>query len=245
MNFAFNRIDPRARILVALLFSGVVVALSAIPVLLLAFAISLCVLLISGLPKGKTLKRMAAMDGFIFVMLLILPFSVPGDLWFSLYGLQASWQGLWRAVEIALIANAVILMLLTLVGSMESVTLGQALGKLKVPMALVHLLLFTVRYIEVLKDEYQRLRQAMAARAFRAGNNWHTYRSIGYLFGMLLVRAMERSERVMEAMKCRGFTGQLPMLAQMRMQVSDWAFVAVMLGLMVALLYVEMFRVLV
>lgn len=229
----------------AVLFSFVVVSINSISLLVGCFSIAFVALVGSGQPWRKTLKRMAAMDGFIFAMLLILPFSVAGDTWFVLFGLEASWQGLWRAVEIALIANAVILMLLALVGSMESVTLGQALGKLKVPMVLVHLLLFTVRYIEVLKDEYQRLRQAMAARAFKAGNNWHTYRSIGYLFGMLLVRAMERSERVLEAMKCRGFTGQLPMLAQMRMQAMDWLFVSVMLGLMLTLLYMEIFRVLV
>lgn len=238
-------IDPRARIIIAVLFSFVVVALDSVVLLLMSFAMALCALVGSGQPWRKTLKRMAAMDGFIFAMLVILPFSVAGDTWFTLFGLTASWQGLWRAIEIALIANAVILMLLALVGSMESVTLGQALGKLKVPMVLVHLLLFTVRYIEVLKDEYQRLRQAMSARAFKAGNNWHTYRSIGYLFGMLLVRAMERSERVLEAMQCRGFTGQLPMLVQMRMQVTDWLFMGIMLCLMLGLLYLEMFRVLV
>lgn len=240
-----NKIDPRARVVTALLFAVVVVSIQSISILLAAFAVSVLVLLGSGLPWRTTLKRMAAMDGFIFAMLAILPFSVPGDTWFTLFGLQATWQGLWRAIEIALVANTVILMLLALVGSMESVTLGQALGKLKVPMVLVHLLLFTVRYIEVLKDEYQRLRQAMAARAFRAGNNWHTYRSVGYLFGMLLVRAMERSERVLDAMKCRGFTGQLPMLVQMRMQVMDWLFVGLMISVMLTLLYVEMFRVLV
>jgi cobalt/nickel transport system permease protein len=238
-------IDPRARIIIAMLFSLVVVSLQQVPLLVLALVVALLIMLASGQPWRKTLKRMLAMDGFILAMLLMLPFSVPGDAWFSLFGLTATWQGLWRAIEIALKANAVILMLLALVGSMESVTLGQALGKLRVPMALVHLMLFTVRYIEVLKDEYQRLRQAMQARAFRAGNNWHTYRSVGYLFGMLLVRAMERSERVLEAMKCRGFTGQLPMLVQMRMGLQDWLFSGLMGAVMAALMYVEMYRVLV
>jgi len=237
--------DPRARIVLALSFSLVVVSLQAVPLLLLASAMALLVMLGSGLVWRQTLKRMLAMDGFILLMLVMLPFTIPGDTWWQVGSLHASWQGLWRAIEIALKANAVILMLLALVGSMESVTLGQALGKLKVPMALVHLLLFTVRYIDVLKEEYQRLRQAMKARAFEPANNWHTYRSVGYLFGMLLVRAIERSERVLEAMKCRGFTGQLPMLVQLRMGLLDWLFMVVMLLLMSSLLYLEIFHVLV
>ena len=238
-------IDPRARILLALLFSLVVVSLKVLPLLVAALALALFILLGSGLAWRSTLKRMLAMDGFILLMLVMLPFTVAGDSWFNIAGLTATWQGLWRAVEIALKANAVILMLLALVGSMESVTLGHALGKLRVAHNLVHLLLFTVRYIEVLKEEYRRLRQAMQARAFRPGNNWHTYRSFGYLFGMLLVRAMERSERVMEAMQCRGFTGQLPMLAQLRMAFLDWVFVAFMLVALGGLMYLEIYRVII
>ncbi|MDP6191072.1 MAG: cobalt ECF transporter T component CbiQ, partial [Gammaproteobacteria bacterium] len=181
-------IDPRARILLTLIFSLVVVSLNILPLLVAALALALFILLGSGLAWRSTLKRMLAMDGFILLMLVMLPFTVAGDPWFNIAGLTATWQGLWRALEIALKANAIILMLLALVGSMETVTLGHALGKLRVAKNLVHLLLFTVRYIEVLKEEYQRLRQAMHARAFRPGNNWHTYRSFGYLFGMLLVR---------------------------------------------------------
>ena len=236
-------IDPRARILLTLIFSLVVVSLNILPLLVAALALALFILLGSGLAWRSTLKRMLAMDGFILLMLVMLPFTVAGDPWFNIAGLTATWQGLWRALEIALKANAIILMLLALVGSMETVTLGHALGKLRVAKNLVHLLLFTVRYIEVLKEEYQRLRQAMQARAFRPGNNWHTYRSFGYLFGMLLVRAMERSERVMEAMQCRGFTGQLPMLVQLRMAFLDWVFVAFMLLSMGGLMYLEIYRV--
>ncbi|MDP6969023.1 MAG: cobalt ECF transporter T component CbiQ [Gammaproteobacteria bacterium] len=243
--FWVTSIDPRVRIILALLFSLVVVSLKALPLLLVAFAMGLLILPGSGLSWQLTLKRMLAMDGFILLMLIMLPFTVAGDFWFSIAGFTATWQGLWRAVEIALKANAIVLMLLTLVGSMESVTLGHALGKLRVSRSLVHLLLFTVRYVEVLKEEYQRLRQAMQARAFRPGNNWHTYRSFGYLFGMLLVRAMERSERVMEAMQCRGFNGQLPMLAQLRMGLMDWVFISVMLAALGGLMYLEIYRVII
>ena len=38
--------------------------------------------------------------------------------------------------------------------------------------------------------------------------NGHSYRTFGYLVGMLLVRSFDRSERVLAAMKCRGFRGQ-------------------------------------
>jgi cobalt/nickel transport system permease protein len=233
-----GRIDPRARILGAAGFAVTVVACQSIPVLVAAVFLALALLLASRLPARQTLRRMAAMDGFILFILVMLPFTVPGTPIFTLWGFPASWEGLWQAVEIALKANAVILALMALVGTMEPVTLGHALHRLRVPETLVNLLMFTVRYIDVLREEYLRLRQAMKARGFRPTTGWHCYRSFGYLIGMMLVRSMERSERILGAMKCRGFTGRVPLLDTMRFGPADAVFAAgftlVLLGLLAA-----------
>jgi len=233
-------LDPRMRIVMAGVFGVVTVALSSLVALAAALGVSLSLLALSGLPWGPTLKRMAMMDGFIIFMLVLLPFSVPGDPIFTLWGFAASWQGLWQAVEIALTANAVILALMALVGTMEPVTLGHALHRLRCPETLVHLLMFTVRYIEVLREEYLRLRGAMKVRGFRPGTNWHTYRSFGYLVGMMLVRAIERSERILGAMKCRGFTGRMLLLQDFAMTRRDVVFATGLSVLCLSLLLLEL-----
>ena len=222
-------LDPRVRIVMAVIFGIVTVSLWSIPALCAALAVSLSLLAMSRLPWRKTLKRMAMMDGFIIFMLVLLPFSMPGDPMFIVWGFPASWQGLWKAIEIALTANAVILSLMVLVGTMEPVTLGHAMHRLRCPDKLVHLLMFTIRYIEVLREEYLRLRGAMKVRGFRPTTNWHTYRSFGYLVGMMLVRAIERSERILGAMKCRGFSGRMFLLQDYKLSHKDIVF-AVGLG---------------
>lgn len=170
----------------------------------------------------------------------MLPFTTPGETLFTLGPLTATKEGLLKAVAIALKANAIVMVLLALVGTIEATVLGHALHRLKVPENLVHLMLFTVRYIEVLQQEYFRLRTAMRARGFQPANNRHTYRSIGYLLGMMLVRSLERSERVLEAMKCRGFRGRFFLLDSLSYGRHDVAFggVAVLAAvLLVALEY--------
>lgn len=232
-------VDPRTRILGACAFAGVTVLCDWVPVLLAALALSVLLLILSRLPLRETLRRMAAMDGFILALLVLLPFTTPGDPAFVLWGLTVSWQGLEQAAQIALTANAVVLALLVLVGTMEPVTLGHALSRLRTPQRLVHLLLFTIRYIEVLRAEYLRLRQAMRARGFRPANSRHCYRSFGYLVGMMLVRAVERSERVLGAMKCRGFSGRMPLLDTLRFGPRDAAFAAVLALALTALSAIE------
>lgn len=233
-------LDPRMRILAACAFSIVVVGLSTIPALLAALGASVLLLLGARLPVARTLKRMAMMDGFIIFMLALLPFTVPGDPMFVLWGLPASWQGLWQAVEIALTANAVILALMVLVGTIEPVRLGHALHCLRCPETLVMLLMFTIRYIEVLREEYLRLRAAMKVRGFRPGTNWHTYRSFGYLVGMMLVRAIERSERILRAMKCRGFSGRFLLMQDFAMTRRDYGFLVLLCVICAALILLDL-----
>jgi len=235
-----RRVDPRTRILAVVLFAVIVVALDNPAALVLALAASVLMMVSARLPAGRTLRRMAAMDGFIVFMLLMLPFTVPGDAIFHIWKLTASWQGALMALKIALKANAVVLAMLALVGSLDSVRFGHALHRLRVPENLVHLLMFTVRYIEVLHQEYLRLRTAMKARGFEAHNSMHTYRTFGYLIGMMLVRALERSERILEAMKCRGFSGRLPVLEDLRFGPNDLFFGGLFLAAIALLINTEL-----
>jgi len=238
-NGALDGLDPRSRILAAVCFAIVIVSLKSLPVLALGFGLSIAALLATRLPVKATLRRMAAMDGFILFMLALLPFTVPGDPLFLVFGFAFTLEGLLKAVEIALKANTVILLLMVLVGTLEPVTLGHALHRLKTPETLVHLLMFTVRYISVLHQEYLRLRAAMRVRCFRLRNSLHTYKSIGYLVGMMLVRSVDRSERILAAMKCRGFTGTIPLLDSMRFSGRDAVFATCALLVAVTLYVLE------
>jgi cobalt/nickel transport system permease protein len=89
------------------------------------------------------------------------------------------------------------------------------------------LFLFTVRYLDVLHCECLRLRWAMKVRCFHPRMDRHTYRSFGNLLGMLLVRGYDRSERIMAAMKCRGFQGRFYLLDHFSFQSRDVIFCSV------------------
>lgn len=199
--------DPRIRLLMALLAALVTVNLQGLVTLSSMLGAVLLMALVAGIGPALLLRRLLALEGFMLVLMLFLPFSVPGEVWFQLGSLSASQEGLQRAATIFLRAHVVVIILLVLVGTLDAVKLGHALAQLRVPDKLVHLLLFTVRYLGVLHEEYARLRQAMRTRGFRARSDRYTWRVLGWLVGMLLVRSLERSQRIHDAMKCRGFNG--------------------------------------
>jgi cobalt/nickel transport system permease protein len=98
------------------------------------------------------------------------------------------------------------------------------MARLGVPVKLVHLFLFTVRYAAVFRTETGRLLEAMRARAFVLRSSRHSWRTLGNLTGMMLVRSVERAERVEEAMRCRGFSGRLPLVATETFAPADVVF---------------------
>lgn len=213
--------DPRLRIVAAVLFALCVVGLQRPATLSLALALALLLAVAGGIGWRSLLVRLLPLELFMLVLLLTLPFTVVGEPLLRAGPLTVSAQGLALALTILMRANAVLLVMLALLGTLEPARLGHALARLGVPERLAHLLLLTVRQIQLVGDEYARLRQAMRARAFVPRSNRHTWHSFGWLMGMLLVRSLARSRRVLDAMRCRGFDGRLRLLDTLRWRRAD------------------------
>ncbi|MCW0183415.1 MAG: cobalt ECF transporter T component CbiQ [Zavarzinia sp.] len=205
-----NGIAPRARLLSAFILILAVVSLRGLMAQGAALGLALILALLSGQAVKPLLHRLAHVEGFMALLLLMLPFTVPGPPLASLGPLNVSAEGLLRALGIALKVNAAVLLGFALLGAVEPVRLGHAARRLGVPVRLVQLFLFTTRYIELFRDEIRRRREAMRARAFVRRSSLHSFRSYGNLAGMVLVRALEKAQRVEEAMRCRAFDGRLP-----------------------------------
>ncbi len=228
--------DPRLRIVGAVAFALTIVALQALSTLLVALVLASAGALLLGVPTGALVWRLLALEGLMLVLVVSLPITVPGPAAAHVAGVALSWPGLHQGAEILLTASAVMVGTLALLATLDAARLGYALARLHVPARLVHLFLFTVRYVGVLQGEYQRLRRAMRARAFVAGNNRHSWRSFGWLFGMLLVRGLERSRRVHDAMRCRGFEGRFRLAHDQHWERGDTLAAMVWLILLGALL---------
>lgn len=231
--------DPRLRVVAALAFALVVVGLTRPAVLLLALAAALLLAVIAGVTGPVLLRRLLALEGLMLALFLTLPFTVPGEALAHWGPLSASREGLTLALAILIKATTLALALMALVGTIEPVALGHALARLGVPERLVHLFLFTLRHIHALFGEYARLRQAMRARAFTPRSDRHTWNTLGWLVGMLLVRSLERSRRTMAAMRCRGFQGRLYLLDDLAWSAADTRLGAGLALALIALLALE------
>ena len=220
--------DPRARLAAVLLFSIPVALLRSTWAAAAALGIAFLLLVLARLDLKKVFARLVLVNVFIGFLWLFLPFSTPGNTVFTLGPLEATREGVLLAWLITLKSNAVVSAFLALAATIPMQSMGRALQQFRVPEKLCHLLLFTHRYVHVIRSEYDKMSRAARLRGFKPGTNTHTYRTYAHLVGMLLVRSWDRAERVHKAMLCRGFTGRFYSLATFTMRRGDWLLLAAM-----------------
>lgn len=201
-------IDPRIRFMTAMAGAAVLAAGMNPHAAAAGLAAAVSLAALARLDGRIIVKRFLAVNAFMAVLLLTLPFGIPGGAVFSIGPLDYSAAGLRSAGMIIVKANAIVFLYTSLVSTMSVQTLGHTLAHLRVPGKLVLLYLLMVRYISTLNREYDQLRTAMRARCFVPRTDMHTMKSFGRLTATLFLKGFHRSHRVLSAMKCRCWRGE-------------------------------------
>ncbi len=169
-----DRVDPRLRVVVAVVLCVLCVLVGrmlAVGAMLVAAALALA---LSGLSLRAVAQRLLPLNLVMLLLAVFLPLGKSGPALWEFGPLGFSRAGLELAGIVGLKGNAMVLVLVVLLGRLDLSRLGHALAHLHVPEKLTYLLLLTVRYLGVLQAEYRRLRGAMKALAFRPRIDRHT-----------------------------------------------------------------------
>ncbi|MDR0355055.1 MAG: cobalt ECF transporter T component CbiQ [Deltaproteobacteria bacterium] len=204
-------LDARIKLVILIVWSVVLALLDAYPAVLCGLAGSL-VLSILAAPANPFayLKTLLVINLFLVFIWLVLPFSfsMPGEaLWsfgpFVLTKEGVLLSGLLSLKALGISAGA---MAVTSVSSVfELMAAARSLGA---PEKLTAMLVLMTRYVRVIGDERERLSWAMKIRGFKATSSLHCLKSYANLAGILLIRGLDRGERVHAAMLCRGYKGR-------------------------------------
>lgn len=218
---SIHRLDPRAKLVVTFAFVLVVVSHDKYAVSALApfFLYPAALLALSGIPVGQLVRKLVVTAPFALLVGLFNPLLDRAPL-LELAGLEIA--GGWVSFLSILLRFALtISALFLLVATTEIPALGRAAERLGVPRAFVVQLLMLYRYLFVLADEAARMARGHRLRGARRHPHWRVF---AQMIGQLLIRALERARRIHRAMLCRGFDGRIPLLAELRFQARDWAF---------------------
>ena len=221
-NSLMHSIDPRFRVIFATLFAFVIALCTKFSTLIAALLFAMVLISFVSISPIRIIRKLTSIWYFLLLLWFLLPLTFEGEPLFVLGPLEFSKDGVILASQITFKSNIILISFIAMILTMDLVTLGHSLDRLKVPEKLVHLLLFTYRYIFVIEQEYMRLIRAAKIRNFRPKTNMHTYKTYAYIMGMLFVRASKRAQRVDQAMRCRGFRGKFYSLKKFSVSKKEW-----------------------
>lgn len=230
--------DPRWKLVAIILVGAAVLALHHLPLLVLAFLGILLLCRLGRLPWRWLVARLLILVPLLAGLVLLLPLVLHdgGPEWPLFGSVRLSLYGLSAACRLALRSLSVLTLALLLLATTPPPALLHAAHALYIPSFLVQLVSLTFRYLVLLFDEFGRLRTALRVRGFRGRADLHTYRMVGNVTGTLLVRGLERAERVGQALRCRGFDGRFRCLTKFRTRWHDVTLFIALLGTAAALL---------
>jgi cobalt/nickel transport system permease protein len=228
-----HRLDPRVKLLATLAFivGNLLLPDGAWIGFALAWLVVLLASALAALGPGFVVRR-----SFIALPFLLAGFSVvfatPGN---AIARWQVAWldltvtdAGLVRLGSLMLRTWLSVQMAILLTATTSFPDLTHALRHLRVPPVLVSIISFMYRYLFVLVEEAQRLLRARASRSARQpgrhGGGTLPWRAAvaGNMAGQLLVRSMDRADRVYLAMLARGYRGELLTMNPHTMTTRDW-----------------------
>jgi cobalt/nickel transport system permease protein len=194
-----HRLSSRLKILVAL---SIVAAAALLPVSLWPLHGCLALLVLAGLslaeiPLHYLARRLLLFVPMVALMALVVPLS---------RGFRGGWE-----IGAAILVRSTVAFLagIWLVSSTPFDRLLAGLRGLGMPRFFVAMLAFVYRYLFVLFDELARMRTAQRARTFGRPGLRASWKGSVNLVGGLLVRSMNRAERIHGAMCARGWSGEV------------------------------------
>jgi len=194
------------------------------------FGFPIALIILGGLPAGYIFRKVLLISPFALLLGMFNPVFDRSVIYhIGSIGISTGWISFISILMRFILTVTAALVLITSTG-FNSVCLS--LERFKVPKPFIVQLLFLYRYMFVLTEESERMVRARAVRSF--SGKAMRFGIFVSLIGHLLLRTLDRAERVYRAMCCRGFDGHIRIMRKLNINFRDIAFVAIWVMLFIS-----------
>jgi cobalt/nickel transport system permease protein len=228
-----HSLEPRVKVLTTLCFIIAVVSFKKYDLVgLMPFTIyPIALMAVGNIPFSYIGKKLLIASPFVLFVAMFNPILDRSPV--MELGTLAISGGLVSFASIMVKYALTVSAMLTLIACTGFDTICSALTRMGVPGVFTLQLLFVYRYIFVLGEEAGRMARARALRSF--GSKGMELSAYSSMVGQLLLRTMDRAQRIHLAMLCRGFDGEIRQVSSTRLGLSDILFLGGWSGLFVLL----------
>ncbi len=214
-----HRLEVRLRIVAVVLWAVAFLWVWSPWAAAAGFALSVGLALSARIPVKEVALRLTGVTVILSPLLVVFPLvAVPGT-----RGAEFM-----RALAILLKGSAIMLLSFPLFSTSRfHVTLG-AMRSLGAPRALISVFLLAYRALFIFLEDRRRMELSARTRGWVGAGGRRAFALTASHVGSLLVRSLDRTDRLWHAMRTRAFAGEFPLLDQSRITGRDVVVFAVL-----------------
>lgn len=214
-----NRVHPAVKLLVTLLFIALTASYSKYDLggVIRVTVYPAALFILGDVSFGQAMKRLRFVLPFVLFLGILNPFF-DRTVMMNAAGIPVS-GGIISMLTLMLKAFNTVSAAYLLIATTSIRKICYALRKFHVPKIFVTELLLIYRYIILLLQEVERIRDAYQLRA--PGKKGVALKAWGSLPGLLLLRSADRAERVYQSMLLRGFRGEYMLQGSEKLRAFD------------------------
>lgn len=218
----FHRWDPRCKLAGLFIILFTYSFINNILMLLPMFFVTLIFVSLSCRPLSFFVRKLRFPSLFILAVVLALPFVSGAEVIADFGVIQMTWEGTERAVLVAARFICIMTTAMTLLFSSSFLVNIKALQALGMPFLMADMALLVYRYLEVIGNDFHRMRISMKLRGFEGRRlTLRTLKTVAWSSGSLILRSYERSDWIYRAMRLRGYGSNQITVQDFKAEASD------------------------
>lgn len=209
-----HRWNPKAKIVSCVLGVFLISSIKTPKYLIACFLGLLILVLLMGLGPRELLRKTSLLLPFIIFMSLPILFGK---------GLKVDPERKELVILLAFKSLSSLYLMFLMFFSQPMWEFFGALSYLKVPDTVMSIIFLSWRYVFVLGAKLRNMYRALSSRLFVPKFNKATFNTMGQVMGGMLIKSLDTSDTVYNAMVSRGFDNKIPVSEPRKLQVMDLA----------------------
>ena len=184
--------------------------------------ITLIVDLIARLNMIRIFSRIAKILPFVLLMTVFIPFYIP--------------NGIYLSILLFFRIFGAIFVFLSFFSSLTYSEFVESLTELRLPSIFTGSFVIMLHYIPILADSNRKILSAQELRGKKITTYREKLKTHAFIMGKSIVMNMERSEKLYESMKMRGFSGKIT-FATRKVKIKDILLIITLFFVIISLIF--------
>ncbi len=234
-----NKIHPLVRLILPFILVLPFLFINNIYLIFTILILTLIFNLIFRLNILKILSRFTVIIPFVLLITLFIPLYVGDNIIYQLkIGIKINIykEGLSLAFLIFLRVFGALFVFMSFFSTLTYSEFIEALTKLRIPAFLIGSFVIMLHYIPILASSNKKILEAQEMRGKKITTYWQKLKIHAYIMGKSIILNMERSEKLFESLKMRGFSGKIT-FATKRVKFHDFTLLTFYIITVILLIY--------